>query len=109
MKLPSGSPAPRAEGEKAPEGQREVIEGGRVLERAADVGRDVSGNVLLPGRVVEALGKRPRRVVGEEEAFDRRTPVEGVVALADAGQDVVGIGGLGRQARVLGAVDAGAQ
>jgi hypothetical protein len=52
----------------------------------------------------QPLREHARGVVGEEQPFDGRAPVERVVALADGGQDVVRIAGLGGQAGVLEAI-----
>ncbi len=63
-------------------------------------------DVGLPARIVEAVGKATRGVVGQEQALDRRAPVERVVALAQPLQDVLRIGRLGGEARVLEAIHA---
>ena len=67
-------------------------------------GRDFLRDVGLPAGVVEAVGERARRVLGQEEALDGRAPVEGAVAPAQPGQDVLGIARLGGEAGVLEAV-----
>ena len=64
------------------------------------------GAVRLPARVVEPIRKTSRGVVGEEQALDRRAPVERGVALAEPGEDVLGVAGRGGEPGVLEAVDA---
>ena len=82
----------------------------RMLERLPDVGDDRVRQTLVPRRIVERF-RVVAQVLVVEQPFDRRRPVERTErhlrgALADRGDDVVGIRRRGRQPGVLEAVDA---
>ena len=77
----------------------------RLRQRLPDVGDDVGREIFLPPRVVQSLREDVGRVFGQIQRLDRRAPAKRLVAPAHSLKNVLGITGLGRQARVLEAVD----
>src|SRR5437879_1265366 len=79
-----------------------------VIERAPHVFVDIGREIGFQALVMESCGELVHRVWVEIQPFDRGTPVECGIALAQHGQDIVGIAGLGSQPGVLKAVCPGA-